>query len=366
MTQTFGCEVVQLSTESTPIRYELLALAESSCSAREDRRTDAETSSATLLTSLRQQQYEELDDNHKALCSILSTIRIMIMDIDDFWSQGNVFFTNDNLESLLQGIMDCSLTRSIYWLSVRIRKLARSLMIHERLIERLELGIALVASTPLRIPHPFSVVMTETGFEAMNTDNVSKFATQALALCVDAIMFCQNDQDELAKQRYGRSRVEAWTTLVRGLEDWYVKRPQEFQTIIELYPKDGWRSDDEFPTLVFTGGAAILANQLCHTGMLLLLQNRPRFVGRVSATSSFMATLWHARRICGISMNNDRRECWDPCLLASFLVAAQTATHRSQHNAITATIQNVQKLTGWNISRQLQRLKEDWRMAEGW
>ncbi|KAF2711836.1 hypothetical protein K504DRAFT_365125, partial [Pleomassaria siparia CBS 279.74] len=119
-----------------------------------------------------------------------------------------------------------------------------------------------------------------------------------------------------------------------------------------------------FPTLVFAGGAAIFANQLCHTGMLLLLQNKPKFVGEINSNSPFMSTLWHSHRGCGIAINNDRRECWDPSLLASLLVAARMATHQSQHITILSTLERVQALTGWNISPQLNDLRAEWQLAE--
>lgn len=221
-------------------------------------------------------------------------------------------------------------------------------------------------STPLRIVLPFLPSATEAYFGAMKAQEVWQCANHAVALCVDAVMFCHGDQDEWTEQRYGQGRAEAWNQLARGLEGWYLRRPQDFQAIIELYPKDGRPSEDEFPTLVFTGGAAILANQLCHTGMLLLLQNKPRFSTHKSMNSSFMATLWHARRICGIAASNDRMECWDPCLMASLLFAARTATHQSQHTVIVDVIQKIQRLTGWNVSQNLLNLREEWRLAEGW
>lgn len=179
-------------------------------------------------------------------------------------------------------------------------------------------------------------------------------------------MFSQGDEDRWLQQRYGLNRVEVWKTLLQGFAHWYKHRPQEFQPIIELYPKDGVQSDNDFPMVVFTGGAAILANQLYHTGMLLLLQNKPRFADRPSSSSSVMSTLWHAHRICGIAIQNDGSESWDPCLVASLIVAARTVTHSSQHAAIVYTFETVQRLTGWNVSQYAEELRREWQLADGW
>ncbi|KAF1967934.1 hypothetical protein BU23DRAFT_481955, partial [Bimuria novae-zelandiae CBS 107.79] len=111
-----------------------------------------------------------------------------------------------------------------------------------------------------------------------------------------------------------------------------------------------------FPTLVFSSGAAALANQLYHTGMLLLLQHKPRFMDRPHSQSPSGSTLWHVHRVCGIALSNDRWDYWDPSLVASLLVAAKTVTHESQHKAILDTLENVQRLTGWNIAYHVDQL----------
>ncbi|PVH98825.1 hypothetical protein DM02DRAFT_508348, partial [Periconia macrospinosa] len=115
-----------------------------------------------------------------------------------------------------------------------------------------------------------------------------------------------------------------------------------------------------FPTLVFSNAAAVLANQLYHTSMLLLLQRKPRFVTQVQPNSPDFSLLWQSHRICGIAVNNDRWDCWDPCLVASFLVAAKTATHQSQHNIILSTLANIQEFTGWNVAHHVESLKHEW------
>lgn len=227
-----------------------------------------------------------------------------------------------------------------------------------------DLSIPLVRplSVPVPLPHTIEALPA---FLGGNMEGDACFYSNIMvALCMDAVLFCQPDMTLESDSRYGRNRIKTWETLVRAFDDWYRDRPIEFQAVLELYPRDGQRSDDEFPTLLFASGYAILANQLYHTGMLTLLQNRPRFLGRTGRKSSSMAVPWHMHRICGIAINNDRRECWDPSLLASFLAAARLATHPSQHKSILNSLTGVQKLTGWNISQDLEILRREWRLAE--
>lgn len=188
----------------------------------------------------------------------------------------------------------------------------------------------------------------------------------AVALCGDATVFNRSGEDRWLQEQYGLNRVELWKTLIAGFERWYKHRPQNFQPVIELYPRDSAGSADGFPTIIFSSGATTMANQLYHTGMLLLLQNKPRFIDRHDSQSPSMSMLWHAHRICGICLNNDRWDCWDPSLLASLLVAARTVTHPSQHNAILRTLGTAQTLTAWDVSRHVEQLTQEWQQAEGW
>ena len=218
----------------------------------------------------------------------------------------------------------------------------------------------------IRIPLPPPLTGLPTQSPYSREKIVFQDAHNAVALCVDAVMYCQGDEDGWLQQRYAQTRVEIWATLVQGFEQWFTSRSQDFRAVIELYQKDGRLSEDEFPTIVFSGGAALFANQLCHTGMLLLLQNKPRFAGQANSNSPFTSPLWHSHRISGIAINNNRRECWDPCLLASLLVAARMATHQSQHLAIFETLDRVGRLTGWNIAFHLSNLRNEWQSEGGW
>jgi hypothetical protein len=192
------------------------------------------------------------------------------------------------------------------------------------------------------------------------------FAERAIALCLDAAMFSQEDNCQWLQQQYGLNRAEIWKVLIHAFGIWFKQRPEGLQPIIELYAKDGVHTHNDFPVIAFTNGAALLANQLYHTGMLLLLQNRPRFGNSHSSNSNSMSILWHVHRICGITIQNDGPTTWDPSLIASLIIAARTLTHRSQQMAIVSTLETAQRLTGWNVTAHIEDLKSEWRSADGW
>jgi hypothetical protein len=183
------------------------------------------------------------------------------------------------------------------------------------------------------------------------------FAERAIALCLDAAMFSQEDNCQWLQQQYGLNRAEIWKVLIHAFGIWFKQRPEGLQPIIELYAKDGVHTHNDFPVIAFTSGAALLANQLYHTGM---------FGNSHSSNSNSMSILWHVHRICGIAIQNDGPTTWDPSLIASLIIAARTLTHRSQQMAIVSTLETAQRLTGWNVTAHIEDLKSEWRSADGW
>lgn len=350
-------EILGLSAESTRIRYAILALANAALN--RSRTWQTENTVNNDIDAIDEQSFVQ-----NALLDVFRILTDVETDLSKFWQkEADICQGRQILEALLPRLTDdSSLVSSAYWLLVRLGKNTN----HKNLSSTnsgLVLSSALTATRLVRIPLPF---MAENLFRSTSNDNIARCAQDSVALCVDAVMFSQGDEDRWLQQRYGLNRVEVWKTLIQGFTHWYIHRPQEFQPIIELYPKDGVKSDNEFPMVVFTGSAAILANQLYHTGMLLLLKNKPRFADKPNSNSSSMSSLWHAHRICGIAIQNDGLGSWDPCLIASLIVAARTVTHGSQHAAIFDALEAVQRLTGWNISQYTAELRTEWQLADGW
>ncbi|KAJ5312116.1 hypothetical protein N7508_002946 [Penicillium antarcticum] len=91
---------------------------------------------------------------------------------------------------------------------------------------------------------------------------------------------------------------------------------------------------------------------------------RPRTARITDFHSAAMSPLWHAQRVCSISLHNDRRECWDPCLLASFFVAARRMTHESQQQEVLRGFNRIRTVTGWNTHDSLQGLRAEWGLLD--
>jgi hypothetical protein len=159
--------------------------------------------------------------------------------------------------------------------------------------------------------------------------------------------------------------LRVWMDLMEELEQWYQERPQGFQPMMEIDLEGQATGQGQgFPVVLFAHGSGVFSNQLYHTAMLLLLHNRPRTAPTPGYHSTTMSPLWHAQRICSISVNNDRRECWDPALLASFLTAARRMTHESQQHEIMRGFERIRKVTGWDASDFLHSLQEEWGFLE--
>ncbi|CAI6334423.1 unnamed protein product [Periconia digitata] len=344
MHQYYGCEVLQLSHESLALRISVLALAQQTY---QNNLAGQNLDFSTMINL----DHEDGESNvQSTLVGVLNMTGTALADLSAFWVQScspNPW--QCNLEALIPDVRQGNPESNVYWL-----------------MTRLQLSIALINTYPIMIPLPGWTTLDWRYSVQGDEQTPFWYAHEAVSLCIDATTFSRDDDNMWHRQRYGKSRADSWRTIVSRCQDWYKNRPQEFQPIIELYPSDGRLSDDEFPTLVFSNGAAVLANQLYHTSMLLLLQKKPRFVTHVQPQSATFSSLWQSHRVCGIAVNNDRWDCWDPCLIASFLVAAKTTTHQSQHSVILNSLEKVQEMTGFRIAHHVESLKHEWQQVVNW
>ncbi|KAL6863516.1 hypothetical protein J3F83DRAFT_762383 [Trichoderma novae-zelandiae] len=182
------------------------------------------------------------------------------------------------------------------------------------------------------------------------------YAYESLVLCSEALEFSYGDEGTSSiNTEPPKPRAVGWKSIVDSLNDWYTNRPPTFRPVIDLNSEAS-----PFPTLYFTSGAATFANQLHHTAMMLMLSHKPRTLQLDQRRSSSLSQLWHAQRICGIAVNNNRCECWDPCLLASFYLAARRMTHEAQQREILRGYKSIGAL-GWRVDGFVERLEGEWR-----
>ncbi|KAF1989917.1 hypothetical protein K402DRAFT_325790 [Aulographum hederae CBS 113979] len=149
--------------------------------------------------------------------------------------------------------------------------------------------------------------------------------------------------------------AERWSELFAFIEDWYTQRPKEMEPILSLNPDDSNYSRP-FPIILFSNAPAISGNQLHHTSALLMLQRKPH--GAVLRQKP-RSVLWHARRICAISIGNTHHGCWTNCVQPLWL-AGQVMSHPSEHRAILETYELIERETGWGTEWRRDDLKAFW------
>ncbi|KAM0546687.1 hypothetical protein ACHAPJ_010724 [Fusarium lateritium] len=218
---------------------------------------------------------------------------------------------------------------------------------------RLSVSVSLMNGSSVPIP---SIVSYEASSPLNGVYRESlKYGREPVLLCAQVLNYCFGGDVPTSPDVIRPTAAQRWKSLSEALQMWYTSRPRDFKPMLEI-------DDNEqlFPLVLFTNGAAVLANQLYHTSMLLLLQNRPRTLPKEHGRSVYLSPLWHSQRICGISLNNDTRTSWDFSLLASFYLAAKRMTYEPQQHAILRGIDRIGSLTGWNVNALSAQLVHEW------
>ncbi|KAK0391175.1 hypothetical protein NLU13_0676 [Sarocladium strictum] len=221
------------------------------------------------------------------------------------------------------------------------------------LVLRLGLGRGLMQDESVTIPDMLLHAVSTPSGRGWSRDLLD-YDRQPILLCARALNYCFARKDE----GYGpglRSRVDAWKEIFNSLDLWYSNRPQDFRPVLEID-----KQDRLFPLLLFTSSAAIMANQMYHTAMLLLLQQRPRTLAAELGRSANLSPLRHAQKICGISLNNTGQSSWDFSLVASFYMAAKRMTYAPQQDTILKKLEQVRDMMGWNLSSLAPQLRQGW------
>ncbi|OLN97747.1 hypothetical protein CCHL11_07913 [Colletotrichum chlorophyti] len=339
MSQTFGLYVPRLAIESEGVLHSLLAVA----AAAQQADSRAMFNDVGYLKSLAETRSALTDgtshigDGDLAHLALSAACRL-ISSIPDGWTDRPAMVD----ERFWSMALSEATPKTISILSVLIR---------------FELAASLVTGSPLFVPeHLNSNPISQEWNSSAIAESMFQCTMEPLLLCTKVINFCAGSfPPQNAEFGPPVTPLHHWTLLNDALGSWYSSRAQEFRPMVEI---DG--DESLFPVILFTNGAAVLANQLYHTAMLLLLQNKPRTLQAAAKKSSSMSPLWHAQRVCGIALNNDRRDSWDLCLVASLYLAAQRMTYEPQQRAIMECFDRVKMLTGWNVDGFSIRVREDW------
>ncbi|KAJ5683564.1 hypothetical protein N7462_006729 [Penicillium macrosclerotiorum] len=157
---------------------------------------------------------------------------------------------------------------------------------------------------------------------------------------------------ELAVQNEctGETFNRRWLHLWEDLQQWCESRPSELLPVHTTQTKP-------FPHMLFLHWAAISSNQLYHTACILLLNIQPKNIKLQSA--QIVSALWHARRVCGISLANPHQGCLNNAIQPLW-IAGRLFSHVSEHAIIVELIRKIEAETGWGACWRIRDLELAW------
>ncbi|KAH7156874.1 hypothetical protein EDB81DRAFT_403247 [Dactylonectria macrodidyma] len=329
--QTFGLLIPRIAMDSIPVLDSILALALTTLGEQVDLNFDDSCFVPPDLNG------PSVDILHGALVSAFMALRRHVVVAPTSWQSPS--------KNVGLGLLDSALFQEHY----PTVNLALSWM-----TLRLELSVGLMNGSSVSIPSVLSC-NDSSPMSGMCRETL-KYDREPILLCARVLNHCfGHDLPTNPGMHLRPSAAQSWKSLSEALNMWYNNRPRDFKPMWEVE-----ESEELFPLILFTNGAAVLANQLYHTSMLLLLQSRPRTLPKEHGRSVLISPLWHAQRICAISLNNDNQASWDLSLLASLFFAAKRMTYEPQQHAILRGLDRIGSLTGWNVNALSAQLVQEW------
>ncbi|KAL5363447.1 hypothetical protein BJX96DRAFT_119005 [Aspergillus floccosus] len=182
-------------------------------------------------------------------------------------------------------------------------------------------------------------------------------ANWSVYLCAKVCdLACRQTRHVELGERVDDSRpfVEQWTDLWEELQYWLEKRPPAMLPI----KTTGLGGGRLFPEILFAHWAAISGNQLYHAACIMMLDLRPQSV-RVSPTEPHFSVVWHARRVCGISLTNPHSGNLINAIQPLY-IAGKLLSHRSEHVEVAKLFKAIEETTGWGALWRLRDLERAW------
>ncbi|KAL6819182.1 hypothetical protein V8C40DRAFT_252647 [Trichoderma camerunense] len=187
-----------------------------------------------------------------------------------------------------------------------------------------------------------------------NIQSPDMHANYAVYLCAKAceLVSDRTHHDELGAPNGCTAEVftSRWTRLWDDLQAWIDDRPNELVPlqIIESKP---------FPQILYLHWAAISSNQLYHTACILMLGSMSRRHSHVPGLTG--SSIWHAKRICGISLTNPHQGCLNNAIQPLWL-AGRLLSHESEHTILVDLIRDIESTTGWGTCWRIPDLGAAW------
>ncbi len=143
-----------------------------------------------------------------------------------------------------------------------------------------------------------------------------------------------------------------WLKLWEYVCGWHDGRPAPLHPVMTIPSSD----PSPFPTIIFSNPAAISGNQLYHTASILMLQNQPHGLRLQPKPRSI---LWHARRVCAISISNDHHGAWTNSVQPLW-IAGRCMSNPMEHKAILTLLEKIERESGWGTRWRADDLKAYW------
>lgn len=146
---------------------------------------------------------------------------------------------------------------------------------------------------------------------------------------------------------------QRWESLWNEVHLWYESRSKNLDSVLEFETPSTL-----FPVVVYGDGSSALANQLYHTVVILLVQNKPRLY-KLGRSKNVRPITWHAKQIIGIMLNNESLQSWsnsNQCLW----IAGKLLTHQDEHKIIVNLINDIELKTGCCFKYKDMDLKNYW------
>ncbi|OQU93788.1 Fungal specific transcription factor domain-containing protein [Cladophialophora immunda] len=200
-------------------------------------------------------------------------------------------------------------------------------------------------------------------FEQHSANSPDMYGNWAIYLCakVTDLSYRRTSllESDQADQYDTRPFEAQWRRLWTDLQHWYSHRPPAMQPVTSA----AGAGDELFPDILFVHRAAISSNQSYHTACILMLElHQPRT--EMAPTSSQDSTIWHARRVCGISLTNPHRGNLINAI-QPLCLAGRYFTHLDEHLAVARLLRLIHESTGWGSLGRIRELEILWGYEPG-
>ncbi|KAI0466904.1 hypothetical protein F4859DRAFT_288024 [Xylaria cf. heliscus] len=331
----FGHKLPTLARNHPHLQFSMLAL-----SARQLERKNLELSSSASLALYQEAIHQLLPQLQSKITEVVASCVVLcvleMMDCSPYMWRRHL----DGCASLIQALgingFSGGMEQALFWCFARMDVCGGLISSESPLIS--------TASWTPRTSLPDAVDLFR------QTSNLDMYANLTVFLCAQALELSASDELEIDFNR-------RWNQLFFHIDEWYINRPPEMLPILSQPPTLKGDSISPFPTLLFSNPCAISGNQLYHTAAIIMLQKKPR---RIILSSITRPILWHARRICGISMSNEHHGCWTNCVQPIW-IAGQVVSHHAEHQAILEIYRKIEMETGWGTSWRADDLKAYWK-----